>query len=81
VLYRPTENWSFAMTQRFDAQLSTLQEQNYTVYRDFRNWVGALDFSIRNSQGHSEDFTVTFRFTFKAHPRSGPNPIQTMDTY
>ena len=69
------------MIHRFDARLGSLQEQNYTLYRDFRSWIGAIVFNIRNSQGSSQDFSVSIKFTFKANPRSGPNPIQDMDTY
>lgn len=81
ILYRPTENWSFGMTHRFDARAGKLAEQQYTVYRDFRSWTGALAFRVRDSQGSSEDFTVAFTFTLKAMPRSSPTPIQDLEIY
>ena len=43
--YRLNENWGVHIAERFEAQNGTLQEQDYTLYRDLRSWTGGLDLS------------------------------------
>jgi LPS-assembly protein len=49
--YRFNENWGFRATHHFEARDGTMEEQIYTMYRDFRSWTGALSFRIRESRG------------------------------
>jgi LPS-assembly protein len=72
LFYRPTENWSYGAIHRFEITTGRLEEQQYAVYRDFRSWVGALIFRVRDSQGGSDDFTIAFTFSLKAMANSSP---------
>ncbi len=67
--YRLNENWGFNTRQVFEARNGTAQEQSYSIYRDFRSWVGSLVFRLRDFQGGTDDFTVAATFSAKAFPR------------
>ena len=67
--YKFNENWGVRLTHHFEARDGTLEEQYYSVYRDFRNWTGALTFRLRDHRTRSDDFTVAFTFQLKAFPR------------
>jgi hypothetical protein len=47
-----------------------LQEQFYTLYRDFRSWTSALTFRVADNGTGPEDFTVAFTFSLKIAPRT-----------
>jgi hypothetical protein len=63
------ENWSARATHRIDVRAGRMQEQIYTIYRDFRGWTGALSFRLRDNPSGPEDFGVAFTFSIKAYPR------------
>jgi lipopolysaccharide assembly outer membrane protein LptD (OstA) len=67
--YRLNDNWGFRATHDFNAQNGTLQEQFYTLYRDFRSWTGALTFRVVDNSTGPEDFTIAFSFSLKATPK------------
>lgn len=67
--YKFNENWGTRITHHFEARDGTLEEQYYTIYRDFRNWTGGLTFRLRDQRTRSDDFTVAFTFQLKAFPR------------
>ena len=67
--FRVNDNWGFRATHDFNAEDGELQDQFYTVYRDLRNWTGALTFRVTNNGNGKDDFTVAFSFSIKAHPR------------
>ena len=47
-----------------------MEEQVYTLYRDFRSWTGALSFRVRESRtGQDRDYTIGVIFNLKAFPR------------
>ena len=69
LFYRLNENYAFRATHHYEIKLSRLQEQFYTVYRDFRNWTGGLTFRVRDNGDDREDYTVAFTFSLKAMPR------------
>jgi len=69
--YRLNENWAVRFTHMLEVREGRLQEQFYTLYRDFRSWTGALTFRVRESRGASPDFTVAFSFSLKVAPRFG----------
>ena len=48
---------------------ATLQEQDYTLYRDMRSWTAALTFRTLNNQANGHEFAVAATFSFKAFPR------------
>lgn len=63
------ENWGARMTHHFEARDGTLEEQYYSIYRDFRSWTGALTFRLRDNRSRSDDYAVAFVFQLKALPR------------
>ena len=69
LFYRLNDNWGFRATDNFNAQDGRLQEQFYTLYRDFRSWTGALTFRVVDNGIGPEDFTVAFSFSLKAVPK------------
>ncbi len=78
--FKLNENWAFRMNHHFEARDGTLEEQRYTVYRDFRSWTAALSFRMRQGRGAQEDdYTVAVTFSLKAVPRYKLN--RDRDTY
>lgn len=67
--YRLNENWATRVSHQFEGRDGVLEEQLYTIYRDFRSWTGALTFRVRERRGESTDFTVAATFSLKALPR------------
>jgi LPS-assembly protein len=67
--FKFNENWAARLTHHFEARDGTLEEQYYTIYRDFRSWTGALTFRYRDNRDRSGDFAVAFTFQLKAFPR------------
>lgn len=74
LMLRVTENWGLRASHWFDAQTGTLQEQDYSIFRDMRSWTGALTLLFRDNPGAPEDFTIAFTFWLKAYPRVGRGP-------
>lgn len=69
---RLNENWGLRTAQFFEARDGTMQEQYYSVYRDFRSWTGALTLRLREKQStlrHEPDWTIAFVLSLKAFPR------------
>jgi hypothetical protein len=69
--YRLNENWGLHALENFEARTGTMQEQAYSLYRDFRSWTGALTFRVIDNGTGSKDFSVAFTFSLKAVPRFG----------
>jgi hypothetical protein len=69
IYYRLNENWGLRASHRFSAVDGTLQEQDYSIYRDMRSWTAALTFRVLNNVNGQEDFGVAFTFSLKALPR------------
>ena len=69
--YRLNENWAARMTHHFEARDGVLEEQYYTVYRDFRSWTSALTLRVRDHRAGPTDVTVAVMFSLKAFPRFG----------
>lgn len=67
--YRLNENWGFNMRHTFEGRDGVMEEQSYSVYRDFRSWVGSLTFRLRDNRTGADDFSVGFTFSSKAFPR------------
>jgi LPS-assembly protein len=67
--YRFNENWAGRLQHRFEARDGRLEEQYYTVYRDFRSWTAALTFRVRESRIGPADYGVAATFSLKAIPR------------
>ena len=69
--YRFNENWGARLNHQFEARDGTLEEQSYTLYRDFRSWTGAFSFRVRDERNAPQDFTAAVIFSLKAFPRFG----------
>ena len=54
-----------------DIQESWLQQQAYTIYRDFRSWTASATFRVTNDSGQSANYTVAVMFSLKASPTYG----------
>ncbi|MBM3846125.1 MAG: LPS-assembly protein LptD, partial [Verrucomicrobia bacterium] len=68
--YRLSENWGFRSVQHFEARDGTMEEQAYSVYRDFRSWTGVITFRVREGwRNEPTDYAVVVAFNFKASPR------------
>ncbi len=67
--YRLNENWGFRTTHYFEARDGKLEEQYYTIYRDFRSWTSALTLRARNYRVGQDDITIAITFSLKAFPR------------
>ena len=71
--FRFSEDWAARVLHHFEGRDGVLEEQLYTVYRDFRSWTGALTLRIRDRRQGSTDFTVAATFSLKAFPRFSVN--------
>ena len=68
--YQFSENWGFRSTQHFEARDGKMEEQVYSVYRDWRSWTSVLSFRVRESRiAEPTDYTVAVVFNLKAFPR------------
>jgi lipopolysaccharide assembly outer membrane protein LptD (OstA) len=68
IFYRLNDNWGFRATHYFNAGDGRLQEQFYSIYRDWRSWTGALTFRVTDNATGPEDYTIAFSFSLKASP-------------
>jgi hypothetical protein len=69
--YKLNENWAVRISHHFEGRDGVLEEQNYTLYRDFRSWTSALTFRVRENRAEEDDYTVAFVFSMKAFPKFG----------
>ncbi len=69
--YRFNENWGARLNHQFEARDGTLEEQSYTLYRDFRSWTGAFSFRVRDERNAPQDYTLALILSLKAFPRFG----------
>ena len=67
--FRLNDNWGLRLEHDFDAADGRLQQQFYSLYRDFRSWTGALTFRVVDNGTGPEDFTIAFSFSLKAKPK------------
>ena len=67
--YRFNEEWGFRMIHQFEASDGTMEEQSYSLYRDFSSVTSALRFRLRDHRGGKNDFSVSLLFSLKAIPR------------
>ena len=68
----PRRELAFRAVHWFEARTGTLQEQDYSVYRDMRSWTAGLHLMVRNSEGRPQDITFAFTFWLKTYPRTNP---------
>ena len=63
------ENWAFRASGAYDLREDRMQEQSYTIYRDFRSWTAGVTARLRKNSDGKEDFTAAFTFSLKAAPK------------
>ena len=64
---RLTENWGIGNQHTFEMGDGTLEIQQYTLHRDFGNWVGGMGVSHRDNR-FEDEFSVIFSLTLKDFP-------------
>ena len=64
--FKLNENWGFRMSHHFEARDGKMEDQYYTVYRDFKTWTGAFTLRLRDYRRGEDDFSVMFSLSFKA---------------
>ncbi|HLX70953.1 MAG TPA: LPS assembly protein LptD [Verrucomicrobiae bacterium] len=69
--YRLNENWSTRAVHQYDVRSGRLQEQYYSLYRDFRSWTAAITGGIRDNGEGPLDYSIGFTFSIKAMPKYG----------
>jgi lipopolysaccharide assembly outer membrane protein LptD (OstA) len=69
--YRLNENWGARMSHHFEARDGTMEEQYYTLYRDFRSFTGAFTFRVRDQRVGPMDYTIAFTMQLKMKPSKG----------
>ena len=69
--YRLNEEWGFRMIHQFEASDGTMEEQSYSLYRDFSSVTSALRFRLRDHRAGKNDFSVSLLFSLKALPSFG----------
>jgi hypothetical protein len=75
--YRLNENWGARMSHHFEAKDGTMEEQYYTVYRDFRSFTGAFTFRVRDQRTGPMDYTVAFTMQLKSRPtKAGKDRVE-----
>jgi LPS-assembly protein len=75
--YRLNENWGARISHHFEARDGTMEEQFYTVYRDFRSFTGALTFRVRDERTGPKDYTVAFTMQLKSRPtKAGKDKVE-----
>lgn len=66
--YRINESWKFSNSLSFEAEDGTMQEQRYTIARDFTSWNVSLSGAYRNNRDVQDEYIVYLGFTLKAFP-------------
>jgi hypothetical protein len=73
IYYRLNENWATRISEQYEAQSGTMQQQLYSVYRDLRSWTAAFTFRVTQGAGQPTDLSAVVTFSLKAFPRYGLN--------
>jgi len=71
LFFKLNENYSARAVHHFDVRSGRLQEQYYSLYRDFRSWTAAITGGIRDNGIGVKDYSLVFTFSFKAKPKFG----------
>jgi len=66
---RINPNWAARTIHYYDVKEQFLQNQSYTIYRDFRSWTVAFTFRLLKNQGGDNDYSAAVTFSSKALPR------------
>lgn len=64
---RLSENWGVGSSHFFEMDDGTLEQQQYTLHRDFENWVAGVGVTARDNRLEKE-FGIVFSLTLKNFP-------------
>ena len=64
---RLAENWGIGTQHTFEMDDGTLEVQQYTLHRDFGNWVAGMGITHRDNR-FEDEFGVIFSLTLKDFP-------------
>jgi LPS-assembly protein len=65
---RITESWGLGFYQRWEFDDSTLEVQQYNIYRDFDSWIASIGLNIRDNRNAPEEYGIMLNFTLKEFP-------------
>ena len=65
--YRINDTWGISAYERFEADDSTLEMQQYSLHRDLASWAMALGAVVRDNRGVTE-YGMVFSLTLKDFP-------------
>ena len=65
--YRINDNWGVSAYERFEADDSTLEMQQYSIHRDLASWAMSLGAVVRDNRGETE-YGMVFSLTLKEFP-------------
>ena len=74
--YRINDNWGVSISETYEVTDSTLQRQEYAVYRDLSSWIASLGLLVRDNINpttgqHVIDTGLALTFSLKAFPSLG----------
>ncbi len=64
-----TDRLAFGTQHRFEADDSTVESQQYMLYRDLNSWTMGLGAFVRDNRTNDDDFGVAFSLTLKDFPQ------------
>ena len=73
--YKINDKWKARAYERFDVHKSSIEEQEYTIYRDLHCWLAELTYNIKRD---TSDQTIWLVFRLKAFPET---PVGFKRTY
>ena len=65
---RISDSWGLGFYQRWELDDSTLEVQQYNLYRDFDSWVASVGLHIRDNRDAPEEYGIMLNFTLKEFP-------------
>ncbi|MBX7157772.1 MAG: hypothetical protein K1X66_05250 [Verrucomicrobiae bacterium] len=70
LFWRINESWAFETRHVFEVEDSTLELQEYSIYRDFTSWRMAFVSQIRNNRENADEYAFYLTFTMKNFPEA-----------
>ena len=67
--FKFSPNWAARALHYYDTRENLMQNQTYTIYRDFRSWTIAFSFRLLENSDGSKDYGGAVSFSSKAFPR------------
>ena len=65
---RISDSWGLGFYQRWELDDSTVEVQQYNLYRDFDSWVASVGLHIRDNRDAPEEYGIMLNFTLKDFP-------------